>query len=166
MVVEDDKLTFSLHKMMSRLYGRKTRGEYPADNHISTLFSRFSPVPQSWDLSMIPSNRSTSIQSSSERAPLLSPSQRRNARNSGSFDLDDNDVSSARISKRLVRVLGGLLILLVAAVGAAVIIQEYKDRKNPRWGSGRPYAPVLVHGKRGAVAAEEERCSRIGVESE
>ena len=48
----------------------------------------------------------------------------------------------------------------------AVIIQEYKDKQDPRWGKGRNYKAVLARGKHGAVAAESERCSQIGVDGE
>ena len=105
-------------------------------------------------------SESAAMDSSSERAPLLqtSAAQRRQ--------------SYPRIPERLllpktvVRALLALLVLLTAALLTAIIVQEYKDRQDPRWGKGRNYRPVLAHGKHGAVAAESERCSQIGVDGE
>lgn len=102
---------------------------------------------------------SAAIESSSERAPLLQSSRTANQRK--------NYVSITEgllVPKMVVRGLLVLLAFLTAALLSAIVIQEYKDRKDPRWGQGRNYRPVLARGKHGAVAAESERCSRIGVD--
>lgn len=108
----------------------------------------------------------STMESSSERAPLLSPNQRRdnrqrNVRNWLSFDHDGEGRNG--LPKLMIRLLASLLALFTLAMLLAIIIQEYIDRQDPRFGSGRRYRAKLVTGKRGAVAAEVERCSVIGV---
>lgn len=103
--------------------------------------------------------RSASMQSSSERAPLLSPNQRRRPLSTRL----DNVAHNHGVPKLLVRALAALLAILTIAVAVAIVVQEYRDRQDPRFGSGRPYRPKLVSGRKGAVAAEAERCSVVGV---
>jgi gamma-glutamyltranspeptidase/glutathione hydrolase/leukotriene-C4 hydrolase len=70
------------------------------------------------------------------------------------------------LPKNVIRALIVLLLVLIAGVLSAIIVQEYKDRQDTRWGKGRNYRAVLAEGRNGAVAAESERCSRIGVDGE
>lgn len=126
----------------------------------------FSSTPLTKSLPMTPKRSvtpaaSAAIESSSERAPLLQPS-RIDRRRKDYLGL----TKGLLMPKTIVRGLLVLLVLLTAALLSAVIVQEYKDRQDPRWGQGRNYRPVLARGKHGAVAAESERCSRIGVNGE
>lgn len=107
---------------------------------------------------------SAAIDTSSERAPLLQTS-----RNSAAAHRNSNYPSIPQrllLPKTLIRALLGLLLLLTVALLTAITIQEYKDRQDPRWGEGRNYRAVLARGRHGAVAAESERCSQIGVDGE
>ncbi|UZJ53246.1 hypothetical protein CBS101457_002566 [Exobasidium rhododendri] len=101
----------------------------------------------------------SALEASSERAPLLQTS-RSGARRS-SFPRIPKVLLAP---KNIVRLLLALLLILVAGLLSAIVVTEYKDRKDPRWGKGRNYRPVLAKGRHGAVAAESERCSRIGVD--
>lgn len=105
---------------------------------------------------------SAEIETSSERAPLLqSPSRgSRSRRSQGSAS------ETLILPKNVVRGLLGLLVLFTFILLGAIIVQEIKDRRDPRWGKGRNYRPYLARGRHGAVAAESERCSQIGVDGE
>lgn len=120
---------------------------------------------------------------SSERTPLLSEQVRQAGPSSSSSPLAATTAadSSRRhrsrehrqrratkplLPKAIVRGLGVLLALLVIALFAAIVVQEIKDRRDPRFGKGRNYPAVLAHGTHGAVAAESHRCSQIGVDGE
>jgi gamma-glutamyltranspeptidase/glutathione hydrolase/leukotriene-C4 hydrolase len=104
------------------------------------------------------------MESSSERAPLLSPNQRRNRRSTDTTFARLEDLADEHgLPKLLVRIFAVLLVLATLGVAIAIVVQEYSYRQDPHYGSGRPYKPKLAIGRSGGVAAEEERCSNIGV---
>jgi hypothetical protein len=103
------------------------------------------------------------IDTSSERAPLLQTSRNSAAQRNSNYS---SIPQRLLLPKTLIRALLGLLALLTIGLLTAITVQEYRDRQDPRWGKGRNYRPVLARGKHGAVAAESERCSQIGVNGE
>ena len=99
---------------------------------------------------------------SSEQTPLLQPQ----SRSGGGRSSVSTVPKRLLLPKTVVRALVALLALLIAGLLGAIVFQEYSDRRNPRWGKGRNYQAYLARGRHGAVAAESERCSRVGIDGE
>lgn len=143
--------------------GRQTCGimlRYVRGSTSTTTESTFIPLPSTLEVMSIRESGSAAMDASSERAPLLQTSAVQRRRSYPTLP------GRLLLPRTVVRALLALLVLLTAALLTAIIVQEYKDRQNPRWGKGRNYTPVLARGKHGAVAAESERCSQIGVDGE
>ncbi|PWN42667.1 gamma-glutamyltranspeptidase [Ceraceosorus guamensis] len=69
-----------------------------------------------------------------------------------------------RFASRLLKILLALAAFLLLLLIAIIIRQELKDRRDPRWNTGRRGKPFLAQGTHGAVASENVICSDIGVD--